>query len=75
MVQFDDLATASANAFLQGRTLEEVDELFAAKLAAWRFKGYETHGTARLLADLETKRSTTAQEEIMAKVQTEKDVH
>lgn len=38
---------------LKGRSLEEVDELFAAKLHAWQFKNYETHGTGRLLAELE----------------------
>ncbi|GAM36405.1 sugar transporter [Talaromyces pinophilus] len=29
---------------LKGRSLEEVDELFAAKLPAWKFKSYKTHG-------------------------------
>ncbi|KAJ9150704.1 General substrate transporter [Pleurostoma richardsiae] len=38
---------------LKGRSLEEVDELFAANLQAWQFKRYETHGTGRLLAALE----------------------
>lgn len=38
---------------LKGRSLEEVDELFAANLHAWQFKDYETHGTGRLLAALE----------------------
>jgi hypothetical protein len=33
--------------------LEEVDELFEAKLWAWNFSQYETHGTARLLTSLE----------------------
>jgi SP family sugar:H+ symporter-like MFS transporter len=37
----------------QGRSLEEVDELFAAKLWAWQYHKYETHGTGRLLALLE----------------------
>lgn len=29
---------------LKGRSLEEVDELFATKLPAWKFKEYKTHG-------------------------------
>jgi hypothetical protein len=29
---------------LKGRSLEEVDELFATKLPAWKFKSYKTHG-------------------------------
>jgi hypothetical protein len=33
--------------------LEEVDELFEAKLQAWQFKKYETHGMGRLLVVLE----------------------
>ncbi|OQV03352.1 hypothetical protein CLAIMM_08404 [Cladophialophora immunda] len=38
---------------LKGRSLEEVDELFAAKLHAWQFKKYETCGTGRLLTTIE----------------------
>lgn len=38
---------------LQGRSLEEVDELFEARLHAWQFSKYETSGTGRLLAALE----------------------
>ena len=33
--------------------MEEVDELFAAKLWAWQFKTYQTHGAGRVLAALE----------------------
>lgn len=43
----------STNYANQGRSLEEVDELFAANLKAWQFKKYETHGTGRLLTALE----------------------
>lgn len=38
---------------VQGRSLEEVDELFAAKLWAWKFADYETQGTGRLVTVLE----------------------
>ncbi|OAA63769.1 General substrate transporter [Niveomyces insectorum RCEF 264] len=38
---------------LKGRSLEEVDELFEARLWAWQFNKYETHGTGHLLATLE----------------------
>lgn len=38
---------------LKGRSLEEVDELFAAKLWAWQFSKYETHGAGHLVAALE----------------------
>ncbi|KAL1866974.1 hypothetical protein VTK73DRAFT_4443 [Phialemonium thermophilum] len=38
---------------LKGRSLEEVDELFAAKLWAWQFSKYQTHGKGHLLAVLE----------------------
>lgn len=37
----------------QGRSLEEVDELFGAKLWAWQFRKHETHGTGHLLTMLE----------------------
>lgn len=33
----------------QGRGLEEVDELFAAKLWAWQFKKHETHEASQAL--------------------------
>ncbi len=38
---------------LKGRSLEEVDELFEARLKAWQFKNYETTGVGHLLTDLE----------------------
>ncbi|CAL5865892.1 uncharacterized protein PFLUO_LOCUS98 [Penicillium psychrofluorescens] len=38
---------------LKGRSLEEVDELFEAKLGARQFKRYETHGAGQLIATLE----------------------
>ncbi|KAJ5097379.1 hypothetical protein N7456_008100 [Penicillium angulare] len=38
---------------LKGRGLEEVDELFEAKIWAWQFKQYETRGAGRTLATLE----------------------
>lgn len=44
----------------QGRTLEEVDELFGAKLRAWQFKNYQTHGAARALAEIEKSGDTEA---------------
>jgi Xaa-Pro aminopeptidase len=50
----------------QGRSLEEVDELFAVKLWAWQYQKYETHGTGHLLAALENE-GTAA----MEKAQTE----
>jgi hypothetical protein len=36
-----------------GRSLEEVDELFAANLWAWQFKGYKTSGVGARIAQLE----------------------
>lgn len=36
-----------------GRSLEEVDELFGAKLWAWQFKGYKTSGVGARIAQLE----------------------
>ncbi|KIW33511.1 hypothetical protein, variant [Cladophialophora immunda] len=38
---------------LKGRSLEEVDELFAAKLKAWQFSKYQSHGAGRFLATIE----------------------
>ncbi|OQU94908.1 hypothetical protein CLAIMM_01191 isoform 2 [Cladophialophora immunda] len=38
---------------LAGRSLEEVDELFEARLWAWQFKFYETSGIGRRIAVLE----------------------
>lgn len=40
---------------LKARSLEEVDELFEARLSARHFDKYETVGTGRLLATLENK--------------------
>lgn len=37
-----------------GRGLEEVDELFEAKIWAWQFKRHETHEAGRALASLES---------------------
>ena len=53
----------------KGRTLEEVDDLFAAKLPAWRFKAYETHGTVRLLADLENEKEVSVKQELAHEVE------
>lgn len=38
---------------LAGRSLEEVDELFAQKLWAWQFKAYKTSGVGARIAQLE----------------------
>lgn len=38
---------------LKGRSLEEVDELFEAKLWAWQFSKYETTGVGSRIAQLE----------------------
>ena len=57
---------------LKGRTLEEVDDLFAAKLPAWRFKGYQTQGTVRLLADLEHEKEVSPKQEIAREEEVEK---
>lgn len=38
---------------LAGRSLEEVDELFDARLWAWQFKSYRTSGVGRRIAVLE----------------------
>ena len=38
----------------QGRSLEEVDELFDVPgLKAWRFSNHETHGTGRVIRIIE----------------------
>lgn len=58
---------------LKGRTLEEIDDLFAAKLPAWRFKGYETHGTARYLADLENEKEVS-EKQVLAKEELAREV-
>jgi hypothetical protein len=41
-----------------GRSLEEVDELFAQKLWAWQFKGYKTTGVGARIAHLEGRTGT-----------------
>lgn len=41
-----------------GRSLEEVDELFAQKLWAWQFKGYKTSGVGARIAHLEGRTGT-----------------
>lgn len=38
---------------LKGRSLEEVDELFEARLWAWQFSSYETTGVGSRIARLE----------------------
>ncbi|CAL5868250.1 uncharacterized protein PFLUO_LOCUS2474 [Penicillium psychrofluorescens] len=38
---------------LKGRSLEEVDELFEAKLHAWQFKDFQTSGAGHRLTELE----------------------
>ncbi|CAK7199486.1 hypothetical protein SEUCBS139899_002166 [Sporothrix eucalyptigena] len=38
---------------LAGRTLEEVDEMFEAKIWAWQFKNFKTTGVGRRLGELE----------------------
>ena len=38
---------------LKGRSLEEVDEMFGARLQTWQFKNYVTTGVGRRLAELE----------------------
>jgi hypothetical protein len=37
----------------QGRSLEELDEMFEAKLWAWQFSRYETKGVGHAIAELE----------------------
>lgn len=37
----------------QGRSLEEVDELFEARLSARKFKNFESFGAARMITTLE----------------------
>lgn len=41
-----------------------MDELFEAKLWAWQFKRYETHGTGRTLATLENEGQVYSGKEI-----------
>ena len=38
---------------LAGRSLEEVDELFEARLWAWQFKSYKTSGIGHRITELE----------------------
>ena len=38
---------------LKGRSLEEVDELFEARLPAWKFASYRTQGTNAKIAALQ----------------------
>ena len=47
---------------LKGRSLEEVDELFEAKLQAWQFKKFQTTGVGHRLTELE-KHNTRALDE------------
>jgi hypothetical protein len=37
---------------LKGRTLEEIDELFAEKVPAWKFKGYKTTVQEKAMAEV-----------------------
>lgn len=37
----------------QGRSLEEVDELFEAKIAAWKFRNYQTTGEGSTLGAMQ----------------------
>lgn len=39
---------------LKGRSLEEVDEMFEAKLQAWQFKDFQTSGIGHRVTDLES---------------------
>ncbi|KAI5477374.1 hypothetical protein MNV49_006440 [Pseudohyphozyma bogoriensis] len=47
---------------LKGRTLEEIDEIFEAKVPAWRFKSYETHGVQAEMAKIEAEGPKTTGE-------------
>lgn len=61
-------------ATIQGRSLEEVDELFAADIWAWQFARYETHGTGHLLAALENE-GTLAEKAQMQEIERPKTDH
>lgn len=37
---------------LKGRTLEEIDELFAEKVPAWKFKDYKTTVQEKAMAEV-----------------------
>jgi len=47
---------------LKGRSLEEVDELFAANLWAWQFEKHDTHGSGALITALENEGTFTNQD-------------
>ena len=47
---------------LNGRSLEEVDELFEANLWAWQFKKYQTHGVGHRLTELEMHRTSVKED-------------
>lgn len=42
---------------LKGRTLEEIDELFANKVSPWKFKTYQTTIQQKALAEVRRKES------------------
>jgi SP family sugar:H+ symporter-like MFS transporter len=60
---FSPLNWTRANRLRQARSLEEVDELFEARLSARHFDRYETVGTGRLLATLENQGEDTKKED------------
>ena len=37
----------------QGRNLEEIDQLFEAKLPAWKFHKFKTEGQGHMVAEIE----------------------
>lgn len=48
---------------LKGRSLEEVDELFEAKLQCWQFSGYKTTGAGHRVGELEQQDHEALQEQ------------
>jgi hypothetical protein len=57
------------NLWVQGRMLEEVDDLFAAKLPAWRFRGHQTRGMVHLLATLESEKDTAVKAAVAQEIE------
>lgn len=57
---------------LKGRTLEEIDELFAEKVPAWKFKSYHTTIQEKAMAEVRNQEGSESKGPISEMVEDEK---
>lgn len=57
---------------LKGRTLEEIDELFAEKVPAWKFKSYKTTIQEKAMAEVRKQEGSETKGPVAELVEDEK---